>query len=81
MLNRREDVAKWLQKFLTKAEMSEKLPSSAPGKILYHMLNGDLVAAVEVAIDSSYPHLAFALSTFKYSNRTAYKNQVIYVVI
>ncbi|VDK60304.1 unnamed protein product, partial [Gongylonema pulchrum] len=49
--------------------------SPGPGKILYHLLNGNLEVAAEEAVDSNYPHLACALSTFRYSDRTAYRNQ------
>uniref|UniRef100_A0A915Q2U3 Nuclear pore complex protein Nup98-Nup96 n=1 Tax=Setaria digitata TaxID=48799 RepID=A0A915Q2U3_9BILA len=74
-LNRREGVARWLQKYLASLERPQKLPSSGPAKILYFVLNADLEAAVEEAVQSNYPHLAFALSTFRYTDRTAYKNQ------
>uniref|UniRef100_A0A1I8EGQ7 Nuclear pore complex protein Nup98-Nup96 n=1 Tax=Wuchereria bancrofti TaxID=6293 RepID=A0A1I8EGQ7_WUCBA len=75
MLNRREEVAKWLQKYLATVEQRGKPPPSGFAKILHLMLIGELEAAVEEAIDSNYPHLACGLSVFKYTDRTAYKNQ------
>uniref|UniRef100_A0A1I7VTA0 Nuclear pore complex protein Nup98-Nup96 n=1 Tax=Loa loa TaxID=7209 RepID=A0A1I7VTA0_LOALO len=76
MLCRREEVANWLQKYLATIERHEKLPSSGPAKILHLMLIGDLKAAVEEAIESNHPHLAFGLSLFKHTDRAAYKNQI-----
>lgn len=76
MLNRREEVAKWLQKYLATVEQHGKPSPSGFAKILHLILIGELEAAVEEAIDSNYPHLACGLSVFKYSDRTAYKNQI-----
>uniref|UniRef100_A0A8R1U0N8 Nuclear pore complex protein Nup98-Nup96 n=1 Tax=Onchocerca volvulus TaxID=6282 RepID=A0A8R1U0N8_ONCVO len=62
MLNRREEVAKWLQKYLTTLERHGKPPPPGPAKILHLMLIGDLEAAAEEAVESNYPHLACGLS-------------------
>uniref|UniRef100_A0A0R3RH94 Nuclear pore complex protein Nup98-Nup96 n=1 Tax=Elaeophora elaphi TaxID=1147741 RepID=A0A0R3RH94_9BILA len=79
MLNRREEVAKWLQKYLITAER-HRTPSpsgpAGPAKILHLLLIGDLEAAIEEAIENNYPHLACGLSAFKHTNRAAYKNQI-----
>ncbi|VDN08047.1 unnamed protein product [Thelazia callipaeda] len=80
MLNRRENVAEWLQKCLMKREQYISFPQSGPTKILHYMLNGDLKSAVDEAINNNFPHLAFALSTFKYTKRAAYKNQVFVLI-
>lgn len=76
MLNRREEVAKWLQKYLTTTECHGKPPASSPAKILHLVLVGNLEAAIEEAVESNYPHLACGLSIFKHTDRAAYKNQV-----
>ncbi|KAL4003183.1 Nucleoporin autopeptidase family protein [Acanthocheilonema viteae] len=76
MLNRREEVAKWLQKYMITTKQHEKPPPTGPAKILHLLLIGNLEAAVEEAVDSNYPHLACGLSVFKNTDRTAYKNQI-----
>ncbi|CAG9539116.1 unnamed protein product [Cercopithifilaria johnstoni] len=76
MLNRREEVAKWLQKYVITTEQHGKPPPSGPAKILHLLLIGDLEAAVEEAVESNYPHLACGLSVFRHTNRAAYKNQI-----
>lgn len=75
MLTRREEVAKWLQKYMVAKEHG-KSPPSGPAKILHLLLIGDLEAAVQEAVKSNYPHLACGLSVFRHTSRDAYKNQV-----
>lgn len=82
ILNRREEVAKWLQKYMKSIEQHGKLPPSGPAKILHLLLIGDLENAIQEAVESNYPHLACGLSVFKHTNRAAYKNQVhIYLLL
>lgn len=76
MLNRREEVAKWLQKYLAAVKGRGNPAKTGSAKILDLVLIGDVEAAVEEAIENNYPHLACGLSVFKHSNRAAYKNQV-----
>ncbi|MCP9259431.1 Cell division cycle protein 16-like protein [Dirofilaria immitis] len=64
------------QKYLATFKRHEKPPPSGLAKVLHLMLIGDLEAAAEEAIESSYPHLACGLSIFKHTDRVAYRNQI-----
>ncbi|MFH4981492.1 hypothetical protein AB6A40_008201 [Gnathostoma spinigerum] len=74
MVGRRESVGNWLKNMIRK----EPMPSLPPGpkKIFYCLTCGNISEAIVEAVNSNYPSLAIALSTFLDVPRRMYKDQL-----
>ncbi|VDK24680.1 unnamed protein product, partial [Anisakis simplex] len=73
-ITQRESVGYWLRETIAAKHL--KLPASGKKRILFHLLTGNLVDAVDEAVNINLPLLAVAMSSFLETDRTTYRRQV-----
>lgn len=77
-MKRRDSVGAWVRNFIADhVRTSDEYSSSPKKKILHHLMNGNIKDAINEAISTNFPNLAFALSTFFHGCRSFYQDQVM----